>query len=149
MTEGDEAAEIKRIVVPLDGSEVAERALPLAADLAATQNCQLLLFCAAEIGEPGTFRAFASAEGVSVAEAAETYLMQLADPLRELVSVDTQVTSGTNAPAAIVELTGRTDTQMVVMSRHGSAGPGRWLLGSVTDKIVRAAHCPVLVVPSH
>ena len=143
-----EASAVNTIVVPLDGSENAERALPQALRLASLQRCRLLLFCAAEAAGAEGFRAFASAEGVSVAAAGEVYLNQLAESLPDGIAIDTHVSSVTDVPEMIVELSERVDVTMVVMSRHGATGPGRWLLGSVTDKIVRAAHCPILVVPT-
>ena len=136
------------IVVPLDGSANAEKALPRAADLAGALGHRLLLFCVAEMGSAAGFREFANAENVSLAAAAETYLEQVSEHLPDDLDVATRVSSGNSAPKEIVQLSEEPDVEMIVMGRHGASAPGQWLLGSVTDKIVRASSCPIVVVPT-
>lgn len=55
---------------------------------------------------------------------------------------------GFSAPAMILEYAEREDVDLVVMGTHGRRGPGRLLLGSVAEGVVRHAGCPVLVVPA-
>lgn len=50
---------------------------------------------------------------------------------------------------AIVDCAEEEKVDLVVMSSHGRSGLSRMLIGSVTDRLLRAAKCPVLVVPSH
>ncbi|MBX3126507.1 MAG: universal stress protein [Polyangiaceae bacterium] len=50
--------------------------------------------------------------------------------------------------SAIVSIAERDGHDLVVMGTHGRGAPGRWLLGSVAERCVRSAPCPVLVVPS-
>jgi nucleotide-binding universal stress UspA family protein len=54
--------------------------------------------------------------------------------------------SGEGAAAAIVELARKTDDNLVAMSTHGASGIGRWLIGSVTERVVRHSSSPVLVI---
>ena len=49
---------------------------------------------------------------------------------------------------AIVDCAEKENVDLIVMSSHGRTGLSRMLIGSVTDKILRGAPCPVLVVPS-
>jgi nucleotide-binding universal stress UspA family protein len=51
-----------------------------------------------------------------------------------------------DAATEIVELARSTENNMVAMCTHGRSGVGRWVLGSVTDKVVRSSGDPVLVV---
>jgi nucleotide-binding universal stress UspA family protein len=53
------------------------------------------------------------------------------------------------AKPLIVECATNEHVDLVVMSTHGRSGLSRMLIGSVTDRLVRAAKCPVLVVPVH
>lgn len=139
---------MKSIVVPLDGSENAERALPRAAELAGALGHRLMLFCVAESGSGSAFTEFATAENVSPADAAERYLDQVSAPLTEELDVETRVASGNSAPKEIMQLSEEPDVDLIVMCRHGASAPSQWLLGSVTDKIVRASNCPILVIPT-
>jgi len=50
---------------------------------------------------------------------------------------------------AIIDCATNEHVDLVVMSSHGRSGLSRMLIGSVTDKLLRAAKCPVLVVPVH
>jgi len=50
------------------------------------------------------------------------------------------------APAAIIDLARKTSDSLVVMSTHGRSGIGRWLLGSVTERVIRHSSVPVLVI---
>ena len=139
---------MKSIAVPLDGSANAEAVLARAADLAIALRHRLLLFCVAGSASATGFHQLASAEDMSPAQAAEIYLDQTRALLPEDLEVETRVSSGNNAAVEIVGLSQDEDVDMLVMGRHGLSGPGHWLLGSVTDKIVRASSVPVVVVPA-
>ena len=67
------------IVVPLDGSANAKQLLRRAAGLAGALGHRLLLLCVAESGSAAAFREFATAEKVSIANAAERYLKQVSN----------------------------------------------------------------------
>lgn len=138
---------MKLIAVPLDGSKNAEAALSRAAQLATALGNRLLLFCVADSASATAFRELASSEDISVAHAAEMYLDQVRNQLPAGADVLTRVSSGNNPPSEIVVLSQDDDVDMIVMARHGRSGTGQWLMGSVTDKIVRASTAPVVVVP--
>ncbi len=133
----------RNVLVPLDGSELAECALDAARDVA--EAITLLVVTYAATAEP--LREFAASEDVSTADAAGIYLDQVAGRLSG-IEVRKVTVAGTNVAEEIVDYAGANDVSMIVMSTHGRSGVGRWLLGNITDKVVRSAPVPVLVVPA-
>lgn len=142
----------QRIVVPLDGSALAEQAIPVAARVARASAAQMLLVRA--IAPPMTYGVVD--DGVSLrsrivqedAEAARTYLRRIARsaPMADLAS-DTIVEVG--APAnAILDAAERRGADLVVITSHGRTGLGRWVLGSVAEHVVHHASMPVLLLRS-
>ena len=138
------------LLVPLDGSELAEKALPWAEELVKKLRTQLCLL-----------RVYSPLPGVVMGElsnldeimkaqqrTASSYLGEFSRKLKKKgMEAQTEVVEG-NAPEEILEYTRRHHIDLVVMSTHGRSGLGRWVLGSVTDRVVRAGEVPVLVVPS-
>ena len=142
----------QRIVVPLDGSELAEKALPVAEELARLADAPLHLVRVVDLtrleryGAYGLAVEYAGFELVAGEErrVATEYLAQTAAELSGRGrTVTTEVVDGT-APRAIVALTKPGDA--VVMASHGRTGPARWFLGSVAEEVVRHAAVPVLLV---
>jgi nucleotide-binding universal stress UspA family protein/predicted transcriptional regulator len=141
---------LDRLLVPLDGSPLAELALELARDLAPTGGTLVLV----RVEEP-VVRAVgggATAETVldevatqRVADQAEEYLRQLAGSIADGLEVVTEARVGPPADE-ILEATDAHYAGLLVMSTHGRTGPARWLLGSVADQIVRRFDGPVLLV---
>jgi nucleotide-binding universal stress UspA family protein len=137
--------EIKRIVLALDGSALAQRALPYAATLAGKAGARLLLVRAA-LAQP-LFQDDLAAAQIAAIAAAEADLEAAATPLRaEGLSVETRVCYGPAAPA-IVEEARLSHADLIVLSTHGRGGVGRWIYGSVADRVLREAETPVLIVP--
>lgn len=147
-----------RVVVPLDGSALAERALPHAERVLA-EGGTLILITVMEPGLPMShFEAVELADTRDAArlaravreamerprEAAEAYL---AGAVRKVtrgdLAVTTRVLEG-NPVERIVEAA--RDADLVVMSTHGRTGMARFLIGSVAERVVRHAPVPVLVV---
>jgi nucleotide-binding universal stress UspA family protein len=143
---------LNRILVPLDGSRLAERALEPAATLARYYGAELLL-----VRVPEMTRIFVAAEfGYGVlypSQALEAAREEAADYLRSVqagsavagVRARSEVAEG-DVAGAIVDLAGREGADLIVMSSHGYSGLARWLLGSVAERVLRAAPCPVWVV---
>lgn len=130
---------IANILVPLDGSALAERALPYAATLAKTSNARLCLYhVASDVSSPSDVRA-------ELDTAAR--LEQLAAQLRAQSVQATARTASVN-PAATSILGAASDppADLIVMSTHGHGGLGRWLYGSVADQVLSQANVPVLLV---
>lgn len=135
----------EKILVPLDGSALAELALPTAAQLAKEQRGTVVLMRAAEAP-------WLSGEGVveaqvAIVREAEEYLGALADRLRaaEGHEVDTSVWYG--APAAsIIDAAKSQHADLIVMTSHGRSGLGRLILGSVAESVLRGTTTPILLV---
>lgn len=127
---------ISRIVVPLDGSALAERALPIAASLASILGVPVRLLRVVDPGAPE------SAGQVEAQQALDAQAQTLSDDGLEASAV---ILTGPPAQALLGALA---PTDLVVMTTRGRGGLSRWLLGSVADRIVREAPAPVLLVPS-
>ncbi|MCB9100551.1 MAG: universal stress protein [Anaerolineales bacterium] len=144
----------KRILIPLDGSDLSEKALPLAVTLAHQFNSKVMLIRTVEVSYP-TFLAphLTSATAVSISEsyeaarqAAETYLLAQQEVLQQQgLNVDVILCEATPADG-ILHTAGENQVDCIVMSTHGRGGLARWTLGSVADKVARHAPCPVLLV---
>lgn len=129
----EEKALDERIVVPLDGSKMAEIALPYAEEIAVRTGRDIVILSVIELADP-TFR---------------TYLKNTADKTRSNASrfaektrskeVDVFITTREGNPAeSIVDFTNKWGHNLIIMATHGRSGIGRWAIGSVADKVVRA-----------
>ena len=153
-----------QIVVPLDGSELAEVALPHAIHLATTMNLpvRLLQVTPSEAeyynyvaAGPGMAPAIppsspSASEMVELArQEAQGYLDSVRDRLSDhgVGSVESHLAQGTPADA-IVDLATSQPGALVAMTTHGRSGVGRMMLGSVAERVVRQSGCPVLLVRS-
>ncbi len=138
-----------KVLIPVDGSDLAESVFPWLKVLAGNEQIQAKLlrayFPAAPIHVMPelTLPPVEHISGESV-ESVVRYLQSTADELG-LEEVTTESVIG---EAADVILTQADDHDLVLMGSHGRGGLGRWLLGSVTTKVVRGCHRPVLVVGS-
>ena len=154
--------EAKTVLVPLDGSQLSELSLPHAAAVATGLGAQVTLMRAT--GTTDVYRRYLerapahggliSAEELVQADS-EDALASLADASRRLArefgfggEVTVAHVQGQNPAEAVVEMAGA-ETTMVVMTTHGRGGINRLVLGSVTDRVVRHANAPVLVVRRH
>lgn len=135
---------VQQIMVPLDGSALAEQALPSAELLATRTKAQIIVLRAAYARSfPGVDPTEAQ---VRIVREAEEYVEKVAGHLRERgLSVDTAVPYGT-AGEAIVEAAERRGADLIVMTTHGRSGLGRWVYGSVADHVLRTSTCPVLLL---
>ena len=132
------------ILVPLDGSPLAERALPYAEGLARAGGARLVLVRAALAHTiPGLNHR--QAEMAALEEAA-SYLEEVARPLRARgLTVDTAVPYGKAAEMIVEEMTSR-EVDLIVMATHGRSGLGRWVYGSVAEGVLSRGALPVLLV---
>jgi nucleotide-binding universal stress UspA family protein len=132
------------ILVPVDGSALAEAALPKAMELAEASGARVLLLRAAQASSlPGVDPTEAQ---VKVVEEAEAYLARLKERLTTPgVKVETSVWYGP-AACAIVEAAGIHKVDEIVMTTHGRSGLGRLLLGSVAESVLRSTTTPILLI---
>lgn len=148
-TEG--IAELKTVLVPLDGSGLAETVLPHVVALARALKLETVLvrvytlmetaYVADEFGYGWQLRA------EEIKKEATVYLEERARQLQAdgLERVSCVALEG-SAAEEIVDLARQTPDNLVAMCTHGRSGVGRWVLGSVTDRVVRHCGDPVLVV---
>ena len=136
---------IERVLVPLDGSLLAEAAIPAALDLGRGMLPKLMLLRAAEAHMlPGADPTDAQ---VAVVSEAESYLAAAAGRLakRGVTDVETSVWYGP-AAASIIEAASLKKADLIVMSTHGRSGLGRLILGSVTESVLRSTTTPICIV---
>ncbi len=144
---------VKRILVPLDGSTVGEAAVPHTEALAQALDTEIVLFqvlepivMSPEIAEVSVIQAMSVLEE-SRTTSAFNYLDGVAKPLKERgLRISSAVSSGPPADQ-IIDYAKANAIDLIAMSTHGRSGIGRWVFGSVTDKVLHAGDTAVLVVP--
>ena len=144
----------QKVLVPLDGSELAECALDHAKAIAAGSRSQVVLFRAIEpllilqkldLDIADRYR---EAEDKFEAQV-KGYLDRMAGPLKQSgIPVETAVVSLTHVDVAgeILNFAGERNIDLIVMSTHGRSGISRWAFGSVADRVARHSAVPVLIV---
>lgn len=148
---------LKTILVPLDGSELSERALKPALTIAAQDGGQVVMVRtpvveAALVPSVEFFGSY-SLRGLDQAveqarREAGAYLTQLEHAQAQPnVKVRGEVRDGDPAEA-ILETAAAAKADLIVMSTHGYSGVTRWLMGSVTERVLAHAPCPVLIIRS-
>lgn len=136
-----------KIVVPLDLSDVAERAVPIAADIAAGLGDEVMLVTVMGQRLRADLAEVSEVEHTSVPEMIEAYLKSAVSDV-DGVSAAYTVITGDDASEALVDFARGESIRMIVMATHGRSGIERWRLGSVTERVVRHSEVPVLVVPT-
>ena len=144
---------LETLIVPLDGSHLAEQIFPHVIYIAAKLGWQVVLirtyslpsagyFLAAHVSPPDMTELRAKTE-----KETGDYLRAKAEELRRegVEKVSFVVVEG-RGPEEIIELAQKTPASMVAMSSHGRSGMGRWVLGSVADRVVSNCGEPVLVI---
>jgi nucleotide-binding universal stress UspA family protein len=134
---------IERILVPLDGSALAESAIATAVEMARPGLATVMLVRAAEAY---TWTDPVEAQ-IEVVREAETYLAGVAERLKQqgLTKVETSVWYGP-AAAAIVDAARARKADAIVMTTHGRGGLGRLILGSVAESVLRGTTTPILLL---
>jgi nucleotide-binding universal stress UspA family protein len=130
---------LRRILVPLDGSDFARQALPVALDLATAAAAEVILLSAVEppAQSPGAL--------IVMRNEAAQELQRVAIGCAAQTAVRTEVVVGYPAEA-IVDEAARIEADLIVMATHGRGGIRRWALGSIADKVLHATSTPLLLV---
>jgi len=142
------AREPQKILVPVDLSTRSELGVSYAAMLARLCGAELVLVTNVNLPERAALEELAQNEVLSVDEAADAALDQLAFRLAPDVAVSTLATFADFPAEGILAAAETQEVDLIVIASHGRAGMRRWLLGSVAEKLVRAADVPVVVVPA-
>jgi nucleotide-binding universal stress UspA family protein len=132
------------MLIPLDGSKLAEAILPEVEELARILKAKLYLIRVSRAQVlPGRDPTDSQVE---VVRRAQEYLEELKNKLSAR-HADIQIHAPYGSPAdKILEVCRRQRVEMIAMSTHGRSGIGRWLLGSVAEKVVRHSDVPVLLL---
>ncbi len=144
----------KKILVPLDGSELAECVLPHVESIAKGCGVQNVVFL--QVVEPfhmpsGEASSIFSDKDIKRINsenraAAESYLSQLVSRTKyDGVTVKSEVITG-KAAEKIAEYATKNSIDLIAIATHGRSGVSRWVWGSVADRILRSACVPVLMV---
>ena len=137
---------IEKILVPLDGSDLAEAALETAIDILNEHPATtLLLVRAAESPRPSSGDSTADKE--RAVREAESYLNGVVAGLREcgITRVCAAVWYGPAAPT-IVEAASAEKVDLIIMTSHGRGGIGRLIFGSVAESVLHGTRTPILLV---
>lgn len=138
-------AMLKKILAPTDFSELSGEGVRYACHLAKEVGAQVIVMNVIVLDETNTLaKGEVEAHKARLGEfVAKTVPHHGADSkVREMVVAGQPYNS-------IIDCADNEHVDLVVMSSHGRSGLSRMLIGSVTDKLLRAAKCPVLVVPVH
>lgn len=139
----------RKILVPLDGSALAEVALRHAGSLAWAYGAEVTLLRVIQISWPLN-APDAGIEGNlaldRAREEARTYLKALCGELREQKIVAHAVVLSGPAAETIVDYARQEGVDLIVMSNRGRSGLSRWVFGSVAERVLQGAPCPVLLV---
>lgn len=139
----------RKILVPLDGSKVAEGVLPHAKSLAYSEGAELILLT---VGANPTVEFMFSDPGLAQdavleqEERSKKYIASVEADLKAAgFKVSTLLRVGSVADV-ILGVAEELHVDIIAMSTHGRTGPARWLLGSVAERVVRNSKAPVLLI---
>lgn len=140
-----------KILVPLDGSNWAEQAIPHAREIARNHGAELLLLTAYQkpMHEYQDQMELAQATSISdqIKARADNYMIGLRNELRaESVNASYVIVEGKPAAAAICDFVAEEGIDLIVLSTHGKTGLARFLFGSVTQKVIQQVRCPVMLI---
>jgi nucleotide-binding universal stress UspA family protein len=140
----------KRVMVPLDGSPQSETAIRPAMALASAWNLEILLLRVSPPiftdQDPVANHGFFAEIEEKLNEEAMAYLLEIkAVQEEDTLVVHVETASGPEA-ATIIDTANDNEVDLIVMSSHGRSGLGLWLMGSVSEKVLRKATCSTLVV---
>lgn len=147
-TEGQAA--LNSIIVPLDGSALAERILPHVIDLAKAMNLKIILIQAFTLKQIiHTYKDYIpdfAALQKSTESGASRYLEGKEQQLKGAGLDVSSIAAEGEAAETILELARGAPDSLLAMCTHGESGIRRWMLGSVTEKVVRHIGNPVLAI---
>ena len=141
----------KKILVPLDGSELAKKALDEAEKLANCFGAEIILFEVVPFmpiyGSPELVTPLIVDEKQK--EAAQKYLVNLSEELKKKGFKATAVVrTGQQVAVEIIDFAKESGVDLIIMCTHGRSGITRWVLGSVALKVLTRAETPILLIRS-
>ena len=141
-----------KILVPLDGSELAERALDPALTIARARDAELLLLSVSSYHQvlPPAAAGYGLTATDQIFDRGRNDASDYLDALRREARcgdcrIQTMAVEG-DVAGCILDTAAADGVDLIVMTTHGYSGITRWMLGSITERVLRGASCPVLVV---
>ncbi|MFC1871974.1 universal stress protein [Chloroflexota bacterium] len=146
----------QNILVPLDGSELAECVLPHLESIAKGCGVKNIIFV--NFSEPPHIPIYGADGDIFIAEdfkrleqesgtIAEKYLNHLVSRVKyDGVNIQSEVLSGGRAADVIADYATKCEADLIIIATHGRSGISRWVWGSVADRILRSACVPVMMV---
>jgi nucleotide-binding universal stress UspA family protein len=144
----------KKIMVPLDGSELAECVLPHVEAMAKGNQVDKIVFVRVvepfEMAPTGEEYVFTQEDRKRIESerksAAEDYLRKLLEHLKyDGTRLGSEIVEG-KVPESLAEYAEKNEMDLIVIATHGRSGISKWVLGSVADRILRSSCVPVLMV---
>lgn len=135
----------ERILVPLDGSNLAELALPYAEELAAAFNSEVILVHVSEPAESQyrhMHQLYLEEMAGQMSNRIKDYRIDMVSPV---VTVSPVVLPGEPAEE-IIDYAEKNNIGLIIMASHGRSGIMSWATGSVANKVLRATRVPVLLI---
>ena len=136
-------ATLKKLLAPTDFSELSSAGVRYACQLAKEVGAELIIFNVVLLDETNTIN---KQEMERHRERLDKFVAEKLADVSGGLRIHKVVDAG-EAYGAILDCADSEHVDLIVMSSHGRSGLSRMLIGSVTDKILRGAACPVLVVP--
>lgn len=135
----------QKILVGYDGSQQAEKAANLAFSMAKAMDSKVVLFAVARPPEPAT-----SVELEAVLDDAREHYQEAFQKLlsavdESAIDIETEVAVGHPAEQ-IIHKAETIKADLVILGRRGTSMFEKWILGSISERVLRYAHCPVMVV---
>lgn len=135
----------RKILIGYDGSPQAAKAVDVGLSLAESLDCEVFLFAVARPPEPAT-RVEVDAVLDDAREHYERDFLKIAERARQAeIEIKTDIAVGHPAEQ-IIHKAETEKIDLIVLGRRGTSLFEKWILGSVSEKVLRYAHCPVMVV---
>ena len=149
---------VEKILVPLDGSDHADKALDAALDLAEAYSAEIFLLSVVHV-PPSAYAAPPLSAKTSFLTSIRNYEKEIEASLKRVLSeaiekakkltpyvkISTKLVEG-NPADKIVEIANEENIDIIIMGHRGLSGIRRLVLGSVSNQVVDEASCPVLIV---
>ncbi len=151
--QGGYIMQIKKILVPIDGSEANKKAIEMAGQIAKDQNAGILLLHIIELNMPSALQVEYSYVQYSYTDDELKSLKDISQKILEtakntLPGVEVSTMSVVGYPVdEILRVSEEEDVDMIVMATRGMTGIKKYLMGSVTNNVVHHSKKPVLVIP--
>lgn len=142
---GRRQSQFKKILVGFDGSAQSEKAIECALGLAASLDSKVLLFAVARPPEPATMVEL----DAMLDDAREHFEAQFKKVVQRAAALEVELQTEIVVGHPVEQIVHRAETDhvdLIILGRRGISRLERMIIGSTSEKVLRYAHCPVMVV---